>query len=260
MTLESQQPTEEQAPKLPYLEGAQKVLKSIKSLEQDETTALRALTTMSDYLDDVLDAAENGEITRSDEQALPYTRSEIIDQFERLTEALNTKPEMTAFDLIPKSGGLRRALADLLTQAPTGKVTMDALQAKVDEHRKNEREVSLTEEEVDEIGAEALEAAGVVEPEASHGEPLSDARRAAEGFINGSSASEAAPKESDLEMNRRWVSETKKELDQLYEELRSSTPGSRRSGQLENLIKMTKEDLGGYARTVARLEGNTKWH
>jgi hypothetical protein len=66
--------------------------------------------------------------------------------------------------------------------------------------------------------------------------------------------------ESELDMNKRWLRESRAELDDLYKQLRRVAPGSYEADGLTNQIRYAKEDVGKYARAVAKLEGNTNWH
>lgn len=69
-----------------------------------------------------------------------------------------------------------------------------------------------------------------------------------------------AAEESELDMNKRWLRESRAELDDLYEQLRRVPPGSYKADTITNQIKYAKGEAGKYARAVAKLEGNTNWH
>lgn len=244
-----------------FAERAKHLREKIVAFEHDGTEAQRTLATIDDYVQDILDAADRGEIVSSSNDAMTYSRSDLVTQIDEFVKELNSKGEMKSLNLIPRSKGVRNGFAEFLTHEATAQATIDVLQEVVRQFKEQERakhEALRSEAEIDKIGDEALEAAGVVEPI----DPMQEARQRAQDIVGVMSGKEQKQPvdESELESVSRELYNEQEALKSLYAEHRKLPPESDEAVALKYQIESKKADIGSIIKKKMKLEGNQKWH
>jgi len=281
-----QQATTPEKPKEEYELVAEKLIADLAKIPEDEM--IRRKTAMDDFLLDIIDRAESGEIVGK--RGNVYDKETILKQFALYDGELKDRlpdPEAT----IPGFNGLRSAFKTLASNEVTGRFLADSVDEIVHGDWRNrvpvkqpeavsaeagEVEALRSKDNIQKVGEAELDAAGVNEP-IPDVDPMKGAVRAASGLIevpDFAKNSEAIPlppaeiqtapqaaveqspqEETELQMNERFLRETQAELQALYAELRTLKPGSNEAGSVENQIKFAKEDAGKFAGKVARLKG-----
>ena len=227
----------------PYLDEAKSIIEQAADIApgiSDRYDLVKA------HVDEMLAAADRGEIEGSSGK---YSRDALITQFESFLEANRQTDEQrqgqSQYLHIPRAGGMRDSIKALSNSEATFRELDDALSTLVYEQNEQfeqtaERPGTSTAQE---LGGVSLQAAGVEVPAV---EPAAEA--------------EAPAEETEAEMYSRYARESKQELNELYAELRGVEPGSWEAATIENQIKLTKQDVGEYARMAAKASGNTNWH
>lgn len=277
MTPEQQASTPEVGAEKPFISDAYEVIAKASQSHPETTESFLAVDT---HVDALLQLAEDGEITGS---AGVYTRDKLLLQFEDFLKELNTPVKdgeaPDPYGYIPGKDGLRASFRMLMDNPATSRNFKESLAMHIEAHKAKRAEL-LTAEKIEDMGEVEVAAAGGVEP-------MAEAKRAASGMIevpdyikNDSAAVPAvesaalaqsatperaaeaplAPEaETELQTNERFLRESKAELDELYVQHRAAAPGSDEQATLENQIKHAKEDVGTFARRVAKLKGNSVW-
>ena len=221
-------------PKQEYELIADELMATIEDVPEDDDAALHRKAIIDKFLLDVIDRAENGEITGS--RGNIYDKGAIMGQFvlydQRLREQVD-RPQ----DAIPGFNGLRTAFTKLASSDLTGRYFADSIDDITRSNNQYDRHPAMTGEVMERqpISPESAEKIG--------------------GAVLGAIEVQEPQPETDLEMNERFLRETQQELQELYAEHRQLDPRSYKAQAIENQIKYAKEDAGSFAKKVAQLKG-----
>lgn len=252
---EDQPKTPEVAEKA-YVAAAREVI--AKATESAPETDAR-FEAVDSYVDRLLLAADAGEITGS---AGTYSREQLLNQFrDFLSEVYRPEDQRRAPDpyaFIPSKDGMRRSFRLLMDDSETHREFEQSLRLHLEP--KGEQQQTETSEIItgipealrtkagEDLGEEAVEASGFVDPDAS---------QAASRIVSLGEVSEPveAREETEDEMYARFEKETRDDFQEFHRQLRLLDPRSAEADALRNQISQAKEDLGKYAKERRRLQG-----
>jgi len=181
MTQELHPATPEQQADKPQVAAAKKVILEAEKSAQGTTERFLGIDA---YVDKVLQAADDGEITGS---AGTYTREQMVRQIQDFLAELNKTVEqregVDPYTRIPGKDGLRAAFRQMMNSEATYRDFEESLKIHVAAEKERRAEL-LSADNIQDMGEVEVDSAGVVEPMPPVA-PLAEARRAATGLIEG---------------------------------------------------------------------------
>lgn len=221
------------------------------------------------YVKRLLLAADAGKITGSEGT---YSRDQLLDRVSVLLSELSQPEDQRRvsdpYTVFPSKDGMRRSVRLLMEDDATHgdfelslRLQLEArdrqqAEAKAKQQDKEEAELitgvpeslGFRAKAEEDLGEEAVEASGVVDPDAS---------QAASRIVSLGEASKPveAREETEAEMYARFERERRGELQELYRQYGQVDSRSAEADALQNQINQAKEDIGEYGKKRRKLQG-----